>query len=74
MEETKMTGELTQDGQQIEWESDAGRQWRAKECARGVRQLLDKYECILNVPTIDISTGRFIPIPQIQPAAIKKTK
>ena len=55
----------------IEWESDEGRKQRAEMCGKGVRDLLEKYECILMVPTIDISTGRFIPIPEIRPAARK---
>lgn len=55
----------------VDWESDEGREQRRALCAKAVRDALNKYECLLTVPTIDISSGRFIPLPQIDVAPPK---
>lgn len=42
-------------------------QSRVKACNDAIREALQKYDCMLQVPKLDISTGRIFPIVQVTP-------
>lgn len=45
-------------------EQEAEQQARVEKCSEAIKNLLKEHNCILTVPTLDISTGRMFP--QIQ--------
>jgi len=47
---------------------------RREVCGKAIREVLKTHNCILTVPSIDISTGRILPTIQIKAVPRQATK